>query len=250
MQKLNLDNPFGKGDILFKKVTDTTMNDARLLAGDSPATGTLVTASEQTGGRGRVAGRKWLAEPGESLLFTMLVKKDELSFPVSMFPLFAGYCIAGFLEENYGIKANVKWPNDVLINGRKISGILCENSGDYILCGIGINCTQDNFPGIELSGSGAVSIYQICGVKYEITDILISLLRFMKKHWNNPGWKTELESSLFKKDENVVLCEGLPDSGTRLEGIIHGVGEDGELVIIEAETGLPRKVYSGEILCS
>ncbi len=253
MQKLNILNPFsvpgslGKAEVYYREITDSTMNDARSLIPENPPTGTLVLASEQTAGRGRVEGRKWISARDESLMFTMLVKTSDVTFNLTLFPLFAGFSVAGFLEKEHGIKAKVKWPNDVLIDGRKISGILCENTSGYILCGIGLNCRQ-HLTG-EISGNKAVSICEITGNEPEIRDTLPALLSFMKDNWRNSGWKSVLEEKLYMKGENVLLCDGLPESGKRIEGVIEGTGESGELVIIEKSTGKRRHVYSGEILC-
>jgi len=252
MQKLNMENPFSKGagekaEIYYKELTDSTMNDARRLIGEKVPTGTAVLASEQTAGRGRVEGRKWISAKDESLMFTMLVKTSDIGFNLTLFPLFAGFAIAGFLEKEYGIKAKIKWPNDVLIDGRKISGILCENSSGYILCGIGLNCSQRHAG--EIAGNRAVSICELNGEAPDIRLTLSGLLGFMKDNWNSTVWKDKVEEKLYMKGLNVLLCDGLPDSGKRIEGIIEGIGGDGELIITEKHSGLLRKVYSGEILC-
>ncbi|MDX9799945.1 MAG: biotin--[acetyl-CoA-carboxylase] ligase [Spirochaetia bacterium] len=262
MQKLNIDNPFssmpgttpgnqpcrsGKAEIYHKEITDSTMNDARELILFNPPTGTLVVSSEQTAGRGRVKGRKWISAKEESLMFTMLIKNDDLKFPATFLPLFAGFAVSGFLESEYGIKSKIKWPNDVLVERRKISGILCENSSGYILCGIGLNC--GSFAEKEIAGNSIASIGEITGVKPDILQTLTGLLLFMQENWSSNTWQAALEEKLYMRGENVLLCDGLPESGKRIEGIIIGLGEDGELVIMEKSTGKRRHVYSGEILC-
>ena len=75
------------------------------------------------------------------------------------------------------------------------------------------------------------------------------LTRFMRENWKNRQWKEMLEEKLYMKGENVLLCDGLPESGKRIEGTIEGIGPDGELVITEKMTKALRHVYSGEILC-
>ncbi len=258
MQILNIDNPFSrqpagrgsgpeKAEIYYKETTDSTMNDARGLIPSNPPTGTLVIASEQTAGRGRVAGRKWISARDESLMFTMLIRNDDLKFPPAFLPLFAGFSVSGYLESEYGIKSRIKWPNDVLFDRRKISGILCENSSGYILCGIGLNC--GTFAEKEIAGNRIISISEITGEKLDLLRTLEGLLSFMKENWNSNTWRSVVEEKLFMKGENVLLCDGLPESGKRIEGVISGLGDDGELVIMEKGSGRMRHVYSGEVLC-
>lgn len=245
MQVLKLDNPFSEGKIYFKESTDSTMNDARTLIPDNPPSGTVVLTSHQTAGRGRVKGRKWLDEKGKSLMFTLLLKESDIGFFKTLFPLYAGYSIHTLLEKDYGINSAVKWPNDVLVDGKKISGILCENTDNYILCGIGMNLNQEKFPGFE--GKQPVSLLQLTGGKTEAADILIRLLKIITSGLNSFNWKGILEEKLYMKGENVILCEGLPGDGERIEGVISSLGEYGQLIIKEKKTGKLRNVYSGEI---
>lgn len=245
MQVLNLDNPFSEGKIYFKEYTDSTMHDARTLIPDNPPSGTVVLTSHQTAGRGRVVGRKWFDEKGKSLMFTLLLKESDIGFFKTLFPLYAGYSILAFLEKEYGIRSAVKWPNDVLADGRKISGILCENTDNYILCGIGLNLNQEKFPSLE--GKQPVSLLQLTGEKTEAAVILIKLLEIILSGLNSINWKGILEEKLYMKGENIILCEGLPGHGERIEGVISSLGEHGQLIIKEKKTGKLRDVYSGEI---
>lgn len=146
MQLLDIINPFNGAKIYYKNETDSTMNDARNLICDNPESGTVVSAGEQLTGRGRVAGRSWQGGKDLSLMFTLLIKEAELPFYKTLFPLFAGFCIMNCLKKHYSIESSVKWPNDVLVKGNKISGILCENTDSFILCGCGINLNQTDFP--------------------------------------------------------------------------------------------------------
>jgi len=221
------------------------MVDARELIPRNPPTGTLVLAYDQTEGKGRIEGRKWLSVKGESLTFTILIKNSDFEFTLSLFPLFTGYCLAGFLKKEFGIESSIKWPNDVLINGRKISGILCENSSGYVLCGIGINCNQENME--EISGGKGISIFDLTGVTSDINDLLIKFLNFMKDNWDNKNWKDIVSRQLYNKGQKVVFYDSLTGKDNPVAGIIEGIGEDGELIMTEESTGQRKKYYSGEI---
>ena len=248
LQKISLENPFNKtekAEIYYIETTLSTMNDARELIPKNPPTGTLVRAFSQTQGKGRVIGRKWLSTEGENLTFTMLIKNSDIKFPLSLFPLFIGFCVSGFLEKEFAIKSSIKWPNDVLINGKKISGILCENSSGYILCGIGINCNQKDMD--EISSKKGVSIYELTGIRSDLNDVLVKFLNFMKENWDNKNWKEVVSEKLYNKGKKVVFYDSLSGKDKPITGIIEGIGENGELIMTEEKTDQLKNYYSGEI---
>ena len=120
------------------RVTDSTNERAKELALAGAPHGTLVTADEQTAGRGR-QGRTWSAEPGDALLLSLVLRTlDEL------LPLRAAVAVA----ESIPMSARIKWPNDVWVEGRKISGILVEGRPQegWAVLGIGLNVATRSFP--------------------------------------------------------------------------------------------------------
>jgi BirA family biotin operon repressor/biotin-[acetyl-CoA-carboxylase] ligase len=116
---------------LHLRATTSTNDRARALAQQGAPHGTLVTAAEQRAGRGR-QGRTWSAPPGRALLLSLVLRD-----PPTLLPLAAGLAVA----EVAGPSAAVKWPNDVLIDGRKVAGILAEGRADegWAVLGIGVN---------------------------------------------------------------------------------------------------------------
>jgi BirA family biotin operon repressor/biotin-[acetyl-CoA-carboxylase] ligase len=120
--------------------TDSTNERARALAPCGAPHGTLVTASEQSAGRGR-QGRSWTAPPGRALLCSLLLRD-----PPGLLSLIAGVAVAALL----GNDARIKWPNDVLLDGRKVAGILLEGRPQerWVVLGIGLNVAvrEDDFP--------------------------------------------------------------------------------------------------------
>ena len=105
-----------------------------------------VYTTHQTAGRGRL-GRSWLDAPHKGLYYTAVIRTDLVQ-PATL-PLFASLAVCDALRERYRIDCQIKWPNDLLLNGKKIVGILCESvsygyqqQGRGILCGIGINLAQ------------------------------------------------------------------------------------------------------------
>ncbi len=126
----------------------STMDEAAAWAADGAPHGALVVAEHQRGGRGR-HGRVWDAPLGQSLLFTVVLRPDLPPDRVGLVPLAAGLAVAEAAEA-FGIPAEVKWPNDVRVGGRKLAGVLAETTWSRdracVLLGVGLNVAQDAFP--------------------------------------------------------------------------------------------------------
>jgi BirA family biotin operon repressor/biotin-[acetyl-CoA-carboxylase] ligase len=110
-----------------------------LLAADAPE-GTIATTDHQTAGRGRL-GRRWLEPPGSSLLLSVLLRPPGVRRPQEL-SLVAGVATAQAVEETTALPARVKWPNDVLLAGTKVAGILAELRSGAVVLGIGVNVNQ------------------------------------------------------------------------------------------------------------
>ena len=129
----------------------STMDEAAAWAADGAPHGALVTARTQTAGRGR-HGRTWHDAPGASLLLTLVLRPEALALPTErlpLVPLAAGLALAETARV-FGADASVKWPNDVVVGGRKLAGVLAEarHSGgaSVVLLGVGFNVGQTSFP--------------------------------------------------------------------------------------------------------
>ena len=137
---------------VHRRVTGSTSVDARELAIAGAPHGTLVTALEQTDGRGR-QGRRWHAAPGRALLFSLVLRD-----PPPLLPIAAGVAVA----ELAGAQAMLKWPNDVLIDGRKVAGILIEGRPQerWAVLGIGVNVAVDlaELPGELRESAGTLGL--------------------------------------------------------------------------------------------
>ena len=112
----------------------------RLLTADAPE-GAVVAADEQTEGRGRL-GRRWEAPAETSLLFSLLLRPPHEPARWPELSVLAGRAVADAIAAVTGIEATVKHPNDVLVGGRKVAGVLAEASGDRVVVGIGVNVSQ------------------------------------------------------------------------------------------------------------
>jgi BirA family biotin operon repressor/biotin-[acetyl-CoA-carboxylase] ligase len=132
----------GRWDVRYVPVTGSTNADLAALAGtvdDQPADGTVLITDEQRAGRGRL-GRTWHAPRGSSLMMSVLLWPTEVPLPRRGWvgALFA-LAIRTAIRRSCGLPAELKWPNDVLIDGRKCAGILAEVAGDAVVVGAGIN---------------------------------------------------------------------------------------------------------------
>ena len=164
------------------RVTDSTNERAKGLA--AAPHGTLVTADAQTAGRGR-QGRTWTAEPGHALLMSVIVrglgKGDEL------LPLVAAVAVCEACEACVPVSCEIKWPNDVWIDGRKVSGILVEGRPQegWAVLGIGVNVSTPEFPG-ELAET-ATSLALASGTAPSREGVLEALLAALDRLLSAPA---------------------------------------------------------------
>ena len=159
----------------YEETVDSTQS---LLEADMPE-GAVGVADEQTGGRGR-QGRSWNAPPGTSVLVSVLLKPPggrntpELS-------LVGGLAAAEAVERATGLAAQIKWPNDVMLNRRKVAGVLAEASTGGVVLGIGLNVNQrrDELP--QDARVAPASLYTIDGVRRDRAGVLADLLAALER---------------------------------------------------------------------
>jgi BirA family biotin operon repressor/biotin-[acetyl-CoA-carboxylase] ligase len=135
-------------DVTVLAETGSTNSDLLAAARAGAAEGTVLAAEVQTAGRGRL-DRRWICPPRAALSFSVLLRPDGVpAVARGWIPLLAGVAVAAGLRAQAGLDARLKWPNDVLVGGAKIAGILAEQAGDANVLGIGINVTtrRDELP--------------------------------------------------------------------------------------------------------
>jgi len=202
------------------RLTDSTNERAKELAAAGAPQGTLVTADEQTAGRGR-QGREWAAPPGSALLMSLVLRElDEL------LPLSAAVAVC----DAVGAKAAVKWPNDVWVDRRKLAGILVEGRPQegWAVLGIGLNVSTERFPH-ELAES-AISL-RLAGLSRTTEDVLPDLLSALDEWLGAPAARV-LEAWRSRdalKGERVRWTGG--------EGVASGIDDSGALAV-ETSTGV------------
>ncbi len=244
MKILDIKSPFKGALVYYKKETRSTMDDAEYLSLNGCVSGTVVTAGYQSHGRGRIKDRIWQSNPEENLLFTIIFKQNEILLSVPLISLLMGIAVSKALEV-YSIVSQIKWPNDVLVNGKKISGIFCKASGRYIYAGIGINCNQNSFP-LEFR-MNSCSIAQVIGRSINMDRFLEKVLTSVYQIIFQADWKKDIEERLYKKGESITIFQGLADSEKTLTGRIMGIGINGELIFLPEGQKESIGIFDGEI---
>ncbi len=223
------------------------MDVARELAAAGGPEGLVVRAEEQTAGRGR-HGRRWVAPPGTSLLFTVLLRP-----PVEVaewLPMAAAVGVARAVERLTGLKPAVKWPNDLVIGGRKFAGILVETEffgGElaWALLGIGLNVNWDPAEVPELAGQ-ATSLARELGRLVDREALFREVLRELDRAYRRlrAGWSPLLawRRRLITVGREVEVVAG----GEKLRGLAVGVDRSGRLQL-RTDAGQTRLISFGEV---
>jgi BirA family biotin operon repressor/biotin-[acetyl-CoA-carboxylase] ligase len=223
---------------------DSTQAEAFRLAASGAADGTAVVADTQSSGRGR-RGRGWLDAPGESLLLTVLVRARLAAAALPQLSFVAAVAVAEALESVTGLAPRLKWPNDVLVRGRKLAGILLESRpapGEAcVAIGIGVNLAQRVFPE-ELAGR-ATSVRIEGGLVPERDAMLEAVLHALDR------WRGRLEREGFAGVREAWRARGetlgRPVSVDGITGTAVDIADDGALLVDDGVR--VRRVVAGEL---
>ncbi len=234
--------------------TDSTNTAAMQMSGDGTLPGTIVIAETQAKGKGRLQ-RSWFSPPGTGLYFSMIISPNLAPQDLSRIPLAAGVAVCLAIEEETGLQPGLKWPNDLLLDGRKFGGILCESKGAVtsgqpcVVLGIGINVSTpiELFP-FELR-SKATSLMAHSGNYFSRGQILARIVKAVD------NILTRLEQSGFAeilaewKTRDTIKGKKmtwLTPKGKRVTGKSFGPDSEGVLIIID-DYGTAHRVFSGDI---
>ncbi|MBU6243153.1 MAG: biotin--[acetyl-CoA-carboxylase] ligase [Acidobacteria bacterium] len=192
-----------------KVISETTSTQSEIFNFFSPIQdGDLLVAEFQNSGRGRL-DRKFVAPPMRALLFSTFLKPSRNISEWGWLPLIIGLSVAESLTELTGKKFSTKWPNDVLYEGKKVCGILCESSHGGVIAGVGINV---NFDQSELPVKNATAVNLISGKLYERDQVLIEVLNRIKM--NLEIWNKNLTNSL---PENYLKFSATLNNSVRID---------------------------------
>ena len=238
-----------KINILNFESIDSTNTEAVKQARKGAHEGLCITARQQTAGRGR-QGRKWISPPDSGLYFSIVLRPQLETRHLPLITLMTGVAVCDALAV-FGIKADIKWVNDLLVDDKKIGGILAEAvetaGGTAVIVGIGINLLSDSFPP-EIAEI-ATSIEAVTGERVTRDDLAYALTSEMKKYYSilqEGGYAAIIEnwsrrSTYFRgKEVRAVTAEGV------FEGVTDGLEENGALRVKMADGGL-RIIQAGDV---
>jgi len=165
----------GRTVIWFESIPSTMPEAARLASEGAPA-GTVVVAEEQTAGQGRL-GRSWYSEKESGLYVSFVLRPAAPEGALQLVTVAAGLAAQEAVERVSGVRCRIKWPNDLLADGKKCGGILCQTAEEAVIAGIGINVNHAGFPP-ELAGT-ATSLRLLTGRITAREDLLVELAERM-----------------------------------------------------------------------
>lgn len=249
----------------FYESIGSTNAQAKIDAENGAGSGTLIVADRQTAGRGR-RGRSWDSPAGTNIYFTLILKPDFAPDKASMLTIVMAMAVAEGIRKNLGVSCEksdeispdnmpsieIKWPNDIVVNGKKVCGILTEMSleHDYIqnvVIGVGINVRKQEFTP-EIAAK-ATSLEEECGRQISRCAIIGDIMEAFEKNYeifcdteNLSVLKKTYDSMLVNRDREVCVL----DPKSEYRGIARGINDTGEL-IVEREDGSVEEVYAGEV---
>jgi BirA family biotin operon repressor/biotin-[acetyl-CoA-carboxylase] ligase len=239
-------------EIVSVDETDSTNEDAMKLAQRGVEEGWVVVARSQRHGKGR-RGKAWVSPGGQNLYLSVVLRPKISSKKASFLMLMATVAVAETLSDYLPKGVFIKWPNDVMITGKKISGILLEmgkdaaGEGFYILgIGININCVRREMP--EEVADTATSLYLELGYAVSVKDVLFKLL-YRLDYWYHLYLSSDFDSIInrFRAFEETTGKRVFIDvAGVRITGSAIGIDEDGFL-LVQDDNGKISKVISGDV---
>lgn len=233
-------------EIVYYPETDSTNRRARLLAQENAAHGTLVLADSQTAGRGR-RGRGWISPSGEGIFMSLLLRPQVHPSQVAKLSLLTALAVAEAIERETGLDARIKWPNDIVIEGRKVCGLLLEMTADEstvhdVVAGVGINVHQKTFdPEIAHTAS---SLDLLSGKTVSRAALVRAFLAAFEEAMALSD--SEMMRRYLARSATVgqrVQVIGLTGTFT---GVAKGVTDSGSL-LVEDEEGAVREVLAADV---
>lgn len=233
--------------------TGSTNIDAKRLAEEGAPHGTTVVAEQQNQGRGR-RGREWESPAGTAVYMSIVLKPDFAPEKASMLTLVMALSVAEAITELTGLEAVIKWPNDIVVNKKKVCGILTEMSAEldyihYVVIGVGINANNSLSEFTEELRKTATSLKIESGKSVSRAAMVERVLFYFEKNYDIFVRKldlSELQEAYQKHLINLNADVKVLDPKGEYNGIARGINTTGEL-LVEKEDGTIEAVYAGEV---
>ena len=226
-------------NILYYRTLPSTMDFAKRLAKEGIGEGVVVLCDEQTEGRGR-QGRKWFASASSSILMSVIFRPTLEQLP--QLNMLASLAIVLTIEKVAGIKSAIKWPNDVLIGGKKVAGILMENvfEGEALqaaIVGVGLNVSLDVSAYPEIAPI-ATSLSTELGKELNRDDVLRTLLQEMDALYQAVKRNKDVYHQWLARVETLGKTVRIKSGKSVEEGLAQSIGPDGSLTLRRADGSL------------
>lgn len=235
--------------VIYRDEINSTNELGKLLARQGARDGTVIISEFQSKGKGR-QGRKWISPPGKNLLFSLILRPKLEAYRLPFLTILASTAVAAALREEYGLSVGVKWPNDLVLEGKKLGGILTEGEGlegnvHFAVIGIGLNVNVDSGEMPQDIAQNAISLDMALGYTLHRAHVLAAILKRMKQYYahilnGTPEIVIETWKSLSDTIGKYVELTG------GVTGYAEDIDQEGAL-ILRSENGIRRRIWVGDL---
>jgi len=245
------ENEFFGIKVYFYNEIDSTNNEAKKKAEDGATQGTLVITESQNSGRGR-RGKKWISPTGSGIWMSFILKPEIHPYGASMITLIAALSVVSALNKIKSLKCSIKWPNDIVVNGKKVCGILTEMSSEldavnYVIIGIGINVNMTELD--EDISDTASSLFLETGSPIKRSQVVADFGKCFEKYYSI-FMQTQDMSGLIDEYNQLLINVGrevkINNINSQFIGDAIGINEKGEL-LVKKKNGSVEKIMAGEV---
>lgn len=246
-----LDTKWAGREVYYYPVVDSTNTRGKRLAEEGVPHGTLVLADDQSGGKGR-RGRGWTNPAKKTIAMSLIVRPELQPVKASMLTLVMGMAVCSACCEILDRPVQIKWPNDVVLEGKKLCGILTEMSAEllaihYLVIGAGVNVNLWDFPDELKDKATSLCIY--AGQEISRARVISRVMHYFEGYYQRfmatadmSDLRDDYQAMLVNINEKVKVLE----PGQEYHGIARGINEQGEL-LVERTDGRIEKVFAGEV---
>lgn len=241
----------GQSLFVYEEI-DSTNVQAKRLGEDGARHGTLVVADTQTAGRGR-RGKGWDSPPGSSIYMSLLLRPQFPPDKAAMLTVVMGYSVEKALKSCTDLQVQIKWPNDIVLHGKKLAGILTEMSTEidcinYVTVGVGINVNMDTFP--EELAEKAISLRMEAGRTIQRSRLIAAILKQFEEDYarfvkaGNLSWLVDDYNTCLVNCGREVVIHGEKEP---YRAVALGINQEGELLVCRQDDGTEQVVFAGEV---
>lgn len=240
-------------ELIFLDSIDSTNSYGKKISESDFMEGTVIITEEQTAGRGRL-GREWVSPKGNGVYLSIMLKPDIKPIQATQITIIAAYAVAKTIRDVFKLNALIKWPNDIVINGRKVCGILTEMGAEidivnYLIVGIGVNANIEEKQLSDYDLNTATSLRIELGERIDRKALLSQILTNFEKLYLNFINKPDI-SGIIDKYKRISATIGkevrLISNKDEIYGEAIDVNALGQLVV-KTDTGEIKEIISGEV---